>query len=492
MKNKIFALIVLFIVIAFGSAKADKTYISGYGTVAWKGTLYTNNLNKTWNIDTRQSSMPTKITYSIDTESDYDFVTIKQSTDSVNWTDMLYLSGFYNGVLFTNPTSQYIQIIFTSDGSVSNDENYQGIEISYSADNAVVTTSDLQIGGNGSILGSLGIGTTTPSQKLTVKGSSGALAGILSTNGTIAESATILFQNGRGLVGYDGSITGMRISTSDFSKPIVFTNSLTNGMGELMRITGTGNVGIGTTNPGSNKLYVNGITTLNGTTTVNGDISTSKSGGYVNYTGNTYSDVNWHASRIAFNRYRGTNIAPTAILNGDNVGFFDFFGYNGSSSLRVGQFSVSVDGTPNAIFIPGKFVITTTNNAGESINRLTAYANDNIAMATNGGKIGIGTTSPDQKLTVKGKIHAEEVIVDLAVPADYVFKADYTLRPLQEVEAYVKENSHLPEIPSASEIVQNGLNMGEMQNKLLQKVEELTLYIIQLQKEVNELKQAKK
>jgi len=109
--------------------------------------------------------------------------------------------------------------------------------------------------------------------------------------------------------------------------------------------------------------------------------------------------------------------------------------------------------------------------------------------------VGIGTTNPDQKLTVKGKIHAEEVIVDLNVPvADYVFKPTYKLMPLPEVEQYVKNNSHLPEVPSATEISKNGLSMGEMQNKLLQKVEELTLYAIQqnkkietLEKRINEL-----
>jgi len=113
-----------------------------------------------------------------------------------------------------------------------------------------------------------------------------------------------------------------------------------------------------------------------------------------------------------------------------------------------------------------------------------------------GSNVGIGTTIPDQKLTVKGKIHAEEVIVDLNVPvADYVFKPTYKLMPLHEVEQFVKINSHLPEIPSATEITKNGLSMGEMQNKLLQKVEELTLYAIQqnkkietLEKEIKELR----
>ena len=105
---------------------------------------------------------------------------------------------------------------------------------------------------------------------------------------------------------------------------------------------------------------------------------------------------------------------------------------------------------------------------------------------SNNGNLGIGTQNPDQKLTVKGKIHAEEVIIDLGVPADYVFKPNYKLMPLHQVEQFVKTNSHLPEIPSANEITKNGLSMGEMQNKLLQKIEEFTLYAIQQNKKIVE------
>lgn len=114
-------------------------------------------------------------------------------------------------------------------------------------------------------------------------------------------------------------------------------------------------------------------------------------------------------------------------------------------------------------------------HVGPDGNRFTVNAN---------GNVGIGTTTPDQKLTVKGKIHAEEIIVDLKVPlADYVFKPDYKLMPLTELEQFVKTNSHLPEIPAADEVVESGLGIGEMQNKLLQKIEELTLYVIDLKKE---------
>jgi hypothetical protein len=115
----------------------------------------------------------------------------------------------------------------------------------------------------------------------------------------------------------------------------------------------------------------------------------------------------------------------------------------------------------------------------------------------NTGYIGIGTQNPDQLLTVKGKIHSEEVIVDLSVPADYVFekyyegtselKEDYKMPSLEEVEAFTKKNHHLPSVPSAATIQKEGLQLKEMTNLLLQKIEELTLYTIEQEKRIKAL-----
>lgn len=103
-------------------------------------------------------------------------------------------------------------------------------------------------------------------------------------------------------------------------------------------------------------------------------------------------------------------------------------------------------------------------------------------IVNNLGNVGIGTTNPDSKLTVKGNIHAEEVKVDLSVPGpDYVFKQGYELRSLEEVQNYIKDHGHLPNIPSAHEMEANGIQLGEMNMKLLEKIEELTLYIIELE-----------
>jgi hypothetical protein len=101
--------------------------------------------------------------------------------------------------------------------------------------------------------------------------------------------------------------------------------------------------------------------------------------------------------------------------------------------------------------------------------------------AASGGNVGIGTTSPQYKLAVNGTIGAKEVIVIGTGWADYVFRPNYRLRPLSEVRDYIRQNHHLPDIPSESEVRTSGVGVGEMQAKLLAKVEELTLHLIQME-----------
>jgi hypothetical protein len=101
-------------------------------------------------------------------------------------------------------------------------------------------------------------------------------------------------------------------------------------------------------------------------------------------------------------------------------------------------------------------------------------------------RVGIGTLHPDKLLTVNGTIHSSEVVVDVNVAPDYVFEKSYSLPDLKSVEKYVNENRHLPEIPSAKEMQENGLELKEMNLLLLKKVEELTLYAINQQKQIDD------
>ncbi|MEX0996462.1 MAG: hypothetical protein WDZ45_05410 [Flavobacteriaceae bacterium] len=122
----------------------------------------------------------------------------------------------------------------------------------------------------------------------------------------------------------------------------------------------------------------------------------------------------------------------------------------------------------------------------------------NITEAEN-GFIGINTKTPDSMLTVKGSIHTQEVVVDLegAVAPDYVFekyftghsklKPEYQFLSLPEIEQFIIKYHHLPEVPSAKEIDENGLSLKEMNLLLLEKIEELTLHTIAQQKQLDAL-----
>lgn len=131
----------------------------------------------------------------------------------------------------------------------------------------------------------------------------------------------------------------------------------------------------------------------------------------------------------------------------------------------------------------------------------TAQRNPFKNLTEKNGKIGIGTQSPDELLTVKGVIHTQEVKVDLngAVAPDYVFEKyftgssrympEYHLIPLEELEAFICQHHHLPKLPSASEMEEDGMSLKEMNLLLLEKIEELTLYTIQQQKEIDALRE---
>ena len=239
--------------------------------------------------------------------------------------------------------------------------------------------------------------------------------------------------------------------------------------------TGSGNVFIGKyagqNETGSNKLYVDNSSTT--TPLIYGDFSTNllRFYGTIGVGSNTVRDeINFDLSLVNQN---------SKISFGDNA----TIGSNAANCF-VGEYGSSFDGTntdTDKLHLHGKygFYFTTGESGLIAGQAMTILENRNV---------GIGTTNPGAKLDVNGKIRCEEVEVIVDVPSsDFVFEAGYQLKPLSEVETFVKENKHLPEIPSAAEFKQNGYKVGEMDDLLLRKIEQLTLYIIEQEKRIQEL-----
>ena len=154
---------------------------------------------------------------------------------------------------------------------------------------------------------------------------------------------------------------------------------------------------------------------------------------------------------------------------------------NGAIQLRT----TDVPNTGDTLFIG--------HNAGGDYFFLTPYdyasAQQTPLVIWTAVGVGINTLNPDPdyQLSVNGKIRAKEIVVETGW-SDFVFKEGYRLMPLEEVAGYIEANGHLPGIPSEWRVMEEGVSLGEMQSKLLQKIEELTLYLIELKKENQALK----
>lgn len=166
----------------------------------------------------------------------------------------------------------------------------------------------------------------------------------------------------------------------------------------------------------------------------------------------------------------------------------DFSGYRDMTPDQIGARIAAIRYNAyqaNLAYIQNTALAFYTNSSG--INSGITDLQERMRISP-GSNIGIGTINPQTKLDVRGVISATEVKVQILTGADHVFDKSYDLRPLSEVEQFVQENKHLPEIPSEKQMQEEGLSINEFQIKLLQKIEELTLYTIELRKEVDQLK----
>jgi hypothetical protein len=302
--------------------------------------------------------------------------------------------------------------------------------------------------------GSVGIGTMTPNAALHVENGTalisknilGGLGGQISiSNGYGNQNGAVgLNLNNGGAVSWiKGVVTGANTNTG--SAMVFGVPSNTSDGAEIMRITGDGYLGIGTSSPTA-KLDVDGnvIVRTDNLARLGGQLTISN--GYGNQNG---------AVRLNLNN-GGAVSWIKGIVTGANT--------DTGSAIVFGVPSVTSDGME-------------------------------VMRITGNGYLGIGTTTPDSRLAVNGMIHCQAVKVDLMNWPDYVFKPTYKLPLLNEVKNYIDKNHRLPGMPSEKEVTKNGLDVGEILRVQTQKIEELTLYLIEKDRQVrdlqNEMKQFK-
>lgn len=284
---------------------------------------------------------------------------------------------------------------------------------------------------------------------------------------------------------------------------MVFSLAISYGLrAQTNTFPNSGNVGIGTTSPIA-KLHVISNTNSAGDNTVKfaapmiGNIESHIHWGT---TGDWYIRSALQSGKVIIQDYAGGNVgigtdAPAYKLdvngpaNDWKARFQGPDGYITIGPMNSGWAHIYTD-RPNFIF---------NQNIWSYYGGFSSYNTSDLFFQTNGttrvtvmnsnGNIGIGTSSPNEKLTVNGTIYGKEVKVDLSVPGpDYVFEKDYNLPSLEEVKAYVEMYKHLPDVPSAKEMEEKGISLGEMNMILLKKMEEMTLYMIELKKENEEIK----
>ena len=239
-----------------------------------------------------------------------------------------------------------------------------------------------------------------------------------------------------------------------------------------------GNVGIGTTSPASKLAVLNangyGVAIADNAEVINGISNSGYSHLYLQHVGN-----NGNLFLVNGGGKVGIGLGQPSV----KLHIFDAPSDAGAGSMIIGptngsNLRMGYNNTYSWIQSHGGMPL--------HINEL----GNNTILNLNAGNVGIGTNNPGTyKLAVEGIIGARKVKVTQDAWADYVFDSSYQLIPLPQVEKYIQEHKHLPDVPAAAEVKKEGLDLGGNQALLLKKIEELTLYILQQHKELQSIKE---
>lgn len=249
----------------------------------------------------------------------------------------------------------------------------------------------------------------------------------------------------------------------------------------------TGNIAFGTPTSVANfNLHLHGVNSYSEADKVTGNMVNY---GYTSRLGLTNSTTGLTANDGLLMRMSSVNFVMDNKENGaiqltsGNVIFGIYGTYNriaiGTSAVSGTQFGVfNASTSDNGIYVK------TTMPAKFGLSIQSASLTDNAIQV-------MGTTGVTRNFSVKanGEVYARKYTTTLAAIPDYVFAPDYKLLTLTELRSFIIENKHLPNVPSAKEYETNGVDLGEMNRVLLEKVEELTLYILQLEKRMNTLEE---
>ncbi|WP_291856845.1 hypothetical protein [Marinilabilia sp.] len=446
--NYLFGLLIISINL-FGQTT---NYNSPSGEIILTSSEYGNNLTRQYNISTGEDGL-VELVLDYNVELDYDYIYVFDCDESFNKINRIAaFHGTNESIIKTTNPNGRVVIVFETDGAyngdnIGSDAGYRIIWNSFSA-------NDISLANRISDSGQVLVGSVDSEPNLTIQDYQNKSLGNLNEQISNFENSMVLLETEYGEklgISYNRIGTNSDLGISSNGVLSSFANEFSFGTPineDAFKISATGRIGIN--NPNTMSALISGrISGVSGEKFARFNSSTE---GYGMYLGNGGGDV-------------GTTFLPN--ISGytkDNTAALCFTAeHMGDNSGKRGI--MTFDGRQNGKGASGEAVV---------FEYCSGYGN-RLAHIT-----GAGSFFVIKDIEAAGTIRAAEVKVEAGGnTADFVFEDDYELKDLKELESFIKDNKHLPDIPSAKEMEASGINLAEMNKLLLQKIEELTLYVIE-------------